>query len=186
MNEEGAAAVASESAFREGVNDPGQGHSAEGALQAINEMKNLIGRVEGADTAFEDIREKASVEGEGYFKTAVKDHDVQGLTELFSELAQRQEENVAKEDGGSGVEEVLVGEGELGDKRDGETDDGVVGDEKDVDDKVDDNEVVKNQNDGNSEVKNNVLETESKNKQAGEKIERERERLNPEILKKNI
>lgn len=173
ISDESEAARANESAFREGVNDPGQSHSTEGAFQAIAEMKNLIGRVEGADAAFEDIREKASAAGEGYFRTAIKDHDVQGLTELFGELALRQEEAGVKDDGDDvAVEEIATTDVELPNKDENS-------DIKEMGDAESDN----NEKKIKDETKADVLDSKHENK---DDREVERERLNPDILKKNV
>ena len=85
--------------FRENINAPSQKKSVEGAFKAIEDMKELISEVEGANPAFEVIREKARREGKGYFEAAVSEYSSPGLTELFSVLAQQREkvDNVDEE-----------------------------------------------------------------------------------------
>lgn len=91
VKDESAAMVANETAFREGANNPGQRRSPEGAFRALADMKELISEVEGADPRYEELRAGAKSAGKGYFEYAVSKFGTQGLTELFSVLAQQRE-----------------------------------------------------------------------------------------------
>lgn len=78
--------------FRDGVNAPAtQNKSNEGAFKALDDMKELISEVEGADPRYEELRQGAKRLGKGYFEYAVSNYDVQGLTQLFDELAKQRE-----------------------------------------------------------------------------------------------
>lgn len=61
--------------------------SPEGAFQAIEDMKELILEVEGADPRYEQLREEAKAAGKGYFEYAVGSRVNRGLTDLFDALA---------------------------------------------------------------------------------------------------
>ena len=91
VREEGMATMANEREFREGVNNPGQRRSYEGAFEALSDMKELISEVEGADPRYEELREGARAAGKGYFEYAVSKFGSQGLTELFGVLAEQRE-----------------------------------------------------------------------------------------------
>ncbi|MBQ5812476.1 hypothetical protein IIW29_02825, partial [Candidatus Saccharibacteria bacterium] len=91
IREEGMATTANEREFREGVNNPGQKRSYEGALKALSDMKELIGEVEGADPRYAELRAGARAAGKGYFEYAVSEFGSRGLTELFSVLARQRE-----------------------------------------------------------------------------------------------
>ena len=97
VNNEGDAAKASEQEFRSGVNNPGVNNSHEGAFKALDDMKELIGEVEGADPRYEELRVNARAAGKGYFEYAVSEFGTRGLTELFSVLAQQREKADEKE-----------------------------------------------------------------------------------------
>ena len=86
--------------LRESMDLPLQKKSAEGALVAINNMKELISEVEGADPEYEGLREGARAVGKGYFEYAVSEFGKQGLVELFSVLNEQ-----GKEGDESNVEE---------------------------------------------------------------------------------
>ena len=104
LQAEGAAAMASEDAFRGGVNAPSQHKSTEGAFQALDDMKELIAEVEGADPRYDELRSGARAAGKGYFEYAVDGFGVQGLPELFQVLASQREQADALENGAnSGV-----------------------------------------------------------------------------------
>lgn len=66
--------------------------SNESALKAIEDMKELIIEVEGADPRYAELRDKAKTAGKGYFEYAVSNFETRGLTELFSVLAEQREE----------------------------------------------------------------------------------------------
>ena len=86
--------------------------SHEGAFRALDDMKELIGEVEGADPRYEELRAGARAAGKGYFDYAVSQFGTQGMTELFGVLAeQREKKEVAKDDAG---EEVGLMDGVLG------------------------------------------------------------------------
>lgn len=97
VQEEGMAARAGEEAFRQGVNAPTQRRSVEGAFKALEDMKELIAEVEGADPRYEELREGARAANKGYFEYAVMNFGVQGLTELFSVLAMQRKKAEAEE-----------------------------------------------------------------------------------------
>ena len=82
--------------FREGVNQPSQNRSLEGAFKAIEDMKELIMEVEGADPRYEELRANARAAGKGYFEYAVSSYGTRGLTELFRVLAMQREMGEAK------------------------------------------------------------------------------------------
>lgn len=97
LNNENEAAAKNEQAFREGVNAPLTRRSDAGAFKALDDMKELISEVEGADPRYEELRAGARAAGKGYFEYAVKDYGIQGLTELFDVLAQQRERVDVKE-----------------------------------------------------------------------------------------
>lgn len=110
VQEEGAATRTNEQMFREGVNNPGQRRSPEGANKAVEDLKNLIRGVEGADPRFEALRDEARKMQEDVFDWAVKKYATRGLTELFSVLAEQREkaDEVTGETGET--EKEVVGE----------------------------------------------------------------------------
>ena len=61
--------------------------SLEGAFKAIEDMKELIAEVEGADPRYEQLRQEARAAGKGYFEYAVGSSTNRGLTDLFNTLA---------------------------------------------------------------------------------------------------
>lgn len=65
--------------------------SREGAIAAIESMKELIAEVEGASPIYEDLRQGARAAGMGVFEYAVKNSDTRSLTELFKVLAEQKE-----------------------------------------------------------------------------------------------
>ena len=73
-------------------------------LTSIEDMKELIAEVEGADPRYEALREGARSAGKGYFEFAVSEYGVRGLTELFAVLGRQREKdeevegNVAEDD----------------------------------------------------------------------------------------
>ncbi len=77
--------------FRGGVNAPSQTKSIEGALKAIEDMKELIAEVEVADPRYEELRAGAKAAGKGYFEYAVSAFGTQDLTTLFKVLAMQRE-----------------------------------------------------------------------------------------------
>ncbi len=91
VRDEAGAAAASEAEFREGVNRPSGQKSVEGAFKALDDMKELIAEVEGADPRYEELRAGAKAAGKGYFEYAVSGYGVRGLTELFQVLAAQRE-----------------------------------------------------------------------------------------------
>lgn len=81
--------------------------SLEGAIKAIEDMKELITEVEGADPRYEEIRMGARAYGKGYFEYAIKDYGVQGLTELFTVLTnQKKKEETKLGEGGVEPENI--------------------------------------------------------------------------------
>lgn len=78
---------------RREVNAVSQSKSVEAARRAIQEMKELISEIEGADPKYETLREGAKQAGMGYFEYAIKDYNTRGLTELFQVLASQKVEN---------------------------------------------------------------------------------------------
>ncbi len=86
------------SEFRDGVNNPSQKKSTEGAFAAIDDMKELINEVEGADPRYEELRQGAKAAGKGYFDYAVSDYGVRDLTGLFKVLATQREKAEEKEE----------------------------------------------------------------------------------------
>ena len=99
LREENMAAKPSETEFREGVNAPSREKSVEGAFAAIDDMKELIAEVEGADPRYEALREGARSAGKGYFEFAVSEYGVRGLTELFAVLGRQREKDEEVENG---------------------------------------------------------------------------------------
>lgn len=95
---EGDAAAVKEQTFREGVNAPSQRRTVEGAFKALDDMKELISEVEGADPRYEDLRAGAQAAGKGYFEFAVMNFGTRGLTELFQVLAEQREMAEEKEE----------------------------------------------------------------------------------------
>ena len=78
--------------FRDEYNMPRtQRRSREGALKAIEDMKELIAEVEGADPRYAELRNAAKSAEKGYFEYAVKDYGTRGLTELFTTLTKQKE-----------------------------------------------------------------------------------------------
>ena len=73
--------------FREGINAPSRSKSIEGARKAIEDMKELIAEVEGADPRYEELRAGAKEAGMGYFEFAVSAYGTQDLVTLFNVLA---------------------------------------------------------------------------------------------------
>ena len=65
--------------------------SREGAIAAIESMKELIAEVEGASPIYDDLRQGARAAGMGVFEYAVKKSDTRSLTELFKVLAEQRE-----------------------------------------------------------------------------------------------
>ena len=61
--------------------------SPEGAFKAIDDVKELISEVEGADPRYEKLREEARAAGKGYFEYAVGSSTGRDLTDLFNALA---------------------------------------------------------------------------------------------------
>ena len=113
LREENMAARSSEAEFREGVNAPSREKSVEGAFAAIEDMKELIAEVEGADPRYEALREGARSAGKGYFEFAVSEYGVRGLTELFAVLGRQREkdeeaENMVTEDEANGNADNVV------------------------------------------------------------------------------
>lgn len=76
------------------VKTSASGESADAAaseLTAIEDMKELINEVEGADPRYESLRQGAKASGKGYFEYAVSNFGVQGLPELFQVLEEQKE-----------------------------------------------------------------------------------------------
>ena len=106
LREEARATRTSEEAFlaEQGVQGRGR-YSNEGAIAAINSMKELITEVEGDEPRFNELRQGAKAANMGYFAYAVKvlakqeDKDKrEDLTTLFKVLAE-QKERVVDSDG---------------------------------------------------------------------------------------
>lgn len=111
--DEADAAKAAEEGFREGVNAPSPKKSTEGAFAAIDDMKELIMEVEGADPRYEELREGARRAQKGYFDYAVSTFGVQDLTTLFEVLAEQREkadEEPKEEVAGLGEEKMVDGQ----------------------------------------------------------------------------
>ncbi len=79
--------------------------SKEGALMAIAEVKELMSEVEGADPAFDTLRQGAKTAGMGYYEYAVKEYDSRGLTELFQALKNQKDEADKLANQSQGLEE---------------------------------------------------------------------------------
>ena len=76
--------------FRSEYNMPRtQQKTREGAIKAIQDMKELIIEVEGADPRYQELRDSAKGANKGYFEYAVKDFGLRGLTDLFGVLAEQ-------------------------------------------------------------------------------------------------
>ena len=85
----------------------------EGAFKAIEDMKELISEVEGADPRYDELRHNARSAGMGYFEYAVKDFGVRSLVELFDVLREQREqadEDETDEEEKSDEEELENGE----------------------------------------------------------------------------
>ncbi len=102
LREEARVTRTSEEAFlaEQGVQSRGR-YSNEGAIAAINSMKELITEVEGDDPRFDELRQGAKAANMGYFEYAVKvlakqeDKDKrEDLTTLFKVLAEQKERAV--------------------------------------------------------------------------------------------
>ena len=78
---------------RRETNASSQSTSAEAARHAIEEMKELISEVEGADSRYENIRDGARSAGMGYFEYAIKDYNTRGLAELFQVLINQKDKD---------------------------------------------------------------------------------------------
>ena len=112
---EGDAAAVKEQTFREGVNAPSQRRTVEGAFKALDDMKELISEVEGADPRYEDLRAGAQAAGKGYFEFAVMNFGTRGLTELFQVLAEQREIAEEKEEEvGEEMDKENVADGNMG------------------------------------------------------------------------
>lgn len=98
LNEEARATKISEGEFRaeQGVQSRGR-YTNEGAIAAINNMKELISEVEGADPRFGALRQGARAANMGYFEYAVKDYAVRDLTTLFKVLSEQKEKGANNE-----------------------------------------------------------------------------------------
>lgn len=106
IRDEGQAFKNNEAEFREGVNQPSQKRSVEGAFKAISDMKELIAEVEGAEPRYAELRAGAKAAGKGYFEYAVSSYGTRGLTELFRVLAMQREMSETKEEEPEKEEEV--------------------------------------------------------------------------------
>ena len=93
-----------EEVFRESVNAPSSREkSVAGAFVAIDDMKELIREVEGADPRYRKLREGAMAAGKGYFEYATSELGTQDLVGLFNALAAYKEDTGGEsgaEDGG--------------------------------------------------------------------------------------
>ena len=89
LRNEAIAAAPSEIEMRESINAPTEKRSYEGAFQAIDDMKELILEVEGADPKYDELRQGARAAGKGYFEYAVSSFGTQGLVELFKVLGEQ-------------------------------------------------------------------------------------------------
>ena len=99
-----------EAEFRERTSLPSTSEkSKEGAFKAIEDVKELISDVEGADPRYNDLRMGARQAGKGYFEYAVDSLEKRGLTDLFGVL-QAQKESVDTES--KKVDEETEAEGE--------------------------------------------------------------------------
>ena len=85
--------------FRENNEIPMVKRSNAGAIKAIKDMKELISEVEGADPAYDELRNGAKGMQKGYFEYAVMGIEKPGLTDLFDVLKtyKPDEEEVAPE-----------------------------------------------------------------------------------------
>jgi len=99
VKEESRAAKPSENAFRnESVNAPIIiNKSANGALSAIAEVKNLVAEVETSPD-YADLRAEAMSNGKGIFEYAVSKYNVRDLTVLFNALSERKKQRETGED----------------------------------------------------------------------------------------
>lgn len=90
---EGEAARAKEADFYENspASPTSKNRSAEGAFKAIEDMKELISEVEGADPRYAELRAGAKASGKGYFEYAVGSSTNRDLTDLFGVLAAQPE-----------------------------------------------------------------------------------------------
>ena len=102
VREEARATRTSEEAFlaEQGVQGRGR-YSNEGAIAAINSMKELIFEVEGGEPRFNELRQGAKAANMGYFEYAVKvlakqedNEKREDLTTLFKVLAEQKEKAV--------------------------------------------------------------------------------------------
>lgn len=101
VREESLATKPAKEKFRDEYNMPRtQRRSREGAIKAIQDMKELIAEVESADPRYEELRSSAKSYGKGYFEYAVKDYGLRGLTDLFSVLANQREHKEQEESQG--------------------------------------------------------------------------------------
>lgn len=115
VRDEATAAAPVEAAFRDSVNAPvTMNRTNTGAFKAIEDMKELVAGVEGADPLYEELRNNAKSAGMGYFEYAVKDYGVRGLTELFKVLSEQKKkaEDEAKMKNNSGNGDQMTGDSE--------------------------------------------------------------------------
>ena len=100
--------------FRNEYNMPKtQQKSREGAVKAIQDMKELIAEVEDADPRYQELRNNARAAGKGYFEYAVKDFGLRGLTDLFGVLAEQRKEKEQGESKQEGSEQEELGQKEV-------------------------------------------------------------------------
>lgn len=115
LRNEKAATKSREIMFYEGKNAPASHEvSREGAIKAIEDLKELIAEVEGADPAYRELRDGARVAKRGVFEFAVSKYPVQGLSELFSELQTQRKEKADEQMLGSETEVGTDTTAELG------------------------------------------------------------------------
>lgn len=91
MKDEAVATRVERDTFRDEASMPQKKKSMEGAIRAINDMKELISEVEGADPRYDELRAGAKAAGKGYFEYAVGSNVNRGLTDLFRVLAEQKE-----------------------------------------------------------------------------------------------
>lgn len=115
-----AAKLKEEVAFRKGINAPLQERSVDGARAAIKAIKELITEVEGADPRFGRLRTEATAADKDIFDYAVekaekeKKNGTRGLTELFDALAMYGKEDTANKMADTSGEEAKEEPGVLG------------------------------------------------------------------------
>lgn len=96
--EKDAAAERVDTELMDGVQRPAQAETATGVLAAINNMKELISEVEGADERYAGLRKGAREMGIGIFEYTSKQYNAQNLSGVLQVLAEQREQSAEREE----------------------------------------------------------------------------------------